>query len=408
MESRFRPLARGPAPCYLPAMQTCDAIILGAGASGLFCALTAARRGLAVALVDNSPRPARKLRISGGGKGNFTNLSVEPGNYLCANPHFVKSALARLTPWDVIDFFTAHGVTYEERDHGRLFTMEGAPRLAGILAEQCGRLGAAFHLGRPIEAVEGPGPFRVRAGGVALESARLVIALGGPSWPQAGGTDLAYSLARRFGLAVTPTRPGLVGLALPKKRLAMCRDLAGNSLPATVSCGNARFTDALLFTHTGLSGPAVLQISSRWREGRPVVIDFLPSAPLAELVEANRSSNILFRNLLGRVLPKRLPGHLLPEGVLQTPVSQLSAEQIAEAAEAVHGFAVTPSGTEGPARAEVTVGGVDTDGISSKTFEAKDVPGLHVIGEALDVTGDLGGYNLHWAFASGAACGENL
>jgi len=389
-------------------MQTCDVIILGAGASGLFCALTAARRGLSVALVDHSAKPARKLRISGGGKGNFTNLSVEPGNYLCANPHFVKSALARLTPWDVIDFFTSHGVTYEERDHGRLFTLEGAPRLAGILAEQCGRVGAAFHLGQPIDDVAGPGPFRVRAGGVTLESGKLVIALGGPSWPQAGGTDLGHALARQFGLTVTPTRPGLVGLALPKKRLAMCRDLAGNALPATVACGDARFTDALLFTHTGLSGPAVLQVSSRWRVGRAVTIDFLPGAPLAELVEANRSSNILFRNLLGRVLPKRLPGHLLPPDVLETPVSQLSAERIDQAVAAVHGFTVTPSATEGLGRAEVTVGGVDTDGISSKTFEAKAVPGLHVIGEALDVTGDLGGYNLHWAFASGAACGENL
>ncbi len=389
-------------------MQSCDVIILGAGASGLFCALSAARRGLSVAVVDHSSRTARKLRISGGGKGNFTNLSVEPRNYLCANPHFVKSALARLSPWDVIDFFTSHGITYEERDHGKLFTHEGAPKLAGILTEQCQRLGVALYLGNDIDAVEGSGPFQVRSGPATLEAPKLVIALGGPSWPQAGGTELAYSLARQFGLKVATTRPGLVGLSLPKKQRDLCRDLAGNALNATVSCENATFTDALLFTHTGLSGPAILQISSRWRENRSITIDFLPGSPVEDLVEANRTSNILFRNLLGRVLPKRLSPHLLPAELLETPASQLSAEQIELAGKAIHHFCITPSATEGLAKAEVTVGGIDTDAISSKTFAAKTVPGLHVIGEALDVAGDLGGYNLHWAFASGAACGENL
>ena len=389
-------------------MQRFDAIILGAGASGLFCALRAARRGLAVALVDHSARPAAKLRISGGGKGNFTNVLLGPENYLCANPHFVKSALARLTPWDVIDFFTSHGVAYEEREQGKLFTLDGAPKLAGALLDQCKRSGVRLFFGQPIGKVEGPGPFCVLAGEAELEADKLIIALGGPSWPKAGGSDLGFRLAQQFGLSLTPTRPGLVGLALPKRLRALCRDLAGNSLPAAVSTGHARFADALLFTHTGISGPAVLQASSHWLPGQPVTVDFLPATPLAELVEASRTSNILFRNLLGRVLPKRLPNHLLDPKAADTPASQLSREQLEAAAEAIHAFTFTPAGTEGYDKAEVTVGGVDTDQISSKTFEAKTVPGLHVIGETLDVTGHLGGFNLHWAFASGAACGESL
>ena len=389
-------------------MQRFDAIILGAGASGLYCAMHAARRGLAVAVADHSPKPARKVRISGGGKGNFTNLHVTPDNYLCANPHFVKSALARHTPWDVIDFFTAHGVTYEERDHGQLFTLEGAGRLAGILTEQCTRLGVAFFLGRSVDVADGGAPFHVNAGADELMAAKLVIALGGPSWPQAGASDFGFRLAERFGLGLVPPCPGLVGLAFPKKLRPLCRDLSGNALAATVATGNAAFTDPLLFTHTGISGPATLQASSYWREGRPVTIDFLPGQPVPELIETHRTSNIQLKNLLGRVLPKRLPAHLLPAVLAEVPASQLSKEQVETVADILHRFTFTPAGTEGYAKAEVTVGGVDTDQISSKTFEAKTIPGLHVIGETLDVTGHLGGFNLHWAFSSGAACGGNL
>ena len=389
-------------------MQRFDAIILGAGASGLYCAMHAARRGLAVAVADHSPKPARKVRISGGGKGNFTNLSVTPDNYLCANPHFVKSALARHSCWDVIDFFTAHGITYEERDHGQLFTLEGAGRLAGILAEQCTRLGATFFLGHPVDVADGTGPFRVKTGAHELAADKLVIALGGPSWSQAGASDFGFCLAERFGLAVIPPRPGLVGLAFPKKLRPLCRDLSGNALPATVATGGVAFTDPLLFTHTGISGPATLQASSYWRENRPVTIDFLPGQPVDELIEAHRTSNIQLKNLLARVLPKRLPPHLLPADVAEVPASQLSNDQIETVAERVHRFTFTPGATEGYAKAEVTVGGVDTSVISSKTFEARTVPGLYVIGETLDVAGHLGGYNLHWAFASGAACGESL
>ncbi|MUM76665.1 aminoacetone oxidase family FAD-binding enzyme [Pseudodesulfovibrio sp. F-1] len=392
----------------MPTPAPYDAIILGAGASGLFCAQRAAGRGLRVAVIDHADKPARKVRISGGGMGNFTNLHASSANYLCANPHFVKSALARLSPWDVIDFLTRLGVTYEEREHGQLFTLTGAGHLAGILVDRCRKLGAYLLTGRKIESVDGPGPFRVVAGGESLEAAALVLALGGPSWPQAGATDLGFRLARRFGLALVNPRPGLVPMTLGPADRERFAPLAGNALPVTIECGPVRFTDPLLFTHRGISGPAVLQISSYWREGEPVTIDFLPQGRVADLMEGNRSSSMLLRTLLGRALPKRLVQTLLPEALASAEVRRLDRRQVEEAAGLVHGLTITPSGTEGYAKAEVTVGGVDTANISSKTFACANVPGLHVIGETLDVTGHLGGFNLHWAFASAAACADAL
>ncbi|EGB15065.1 HI0933 family protein [Pseudodesulfovibrio mercurii] len=385
-----------------------DAVILGAGASGLWCAMTAGARGRTVAVIDHGAKTARKVRVSGGGKCNFTNLDVSPAHYLCANPHFVKSALARLSPWDVVAFLGEHGISYEERDHGQLFTLEGAGKVAGALAERCGRTGVALLTGREIGAVSGEGPFTVEMGNETVTGDSLVLALGGPSWPQVGATDLGFRLARQFGLQLTPTRPGLVPLVFPKKLQPLCADMAGNALPAAVEAGSMRFTDPLLFTHRGISGPAVLQASSYWRENRPVAIDFLPDLALTDFLADNRSSNQQLRNLLARVLPKRLPPLLLAPALAETQVSQLSKAQTEAACEAIHRFTVTPSGTEGYAKAEVTVGGVDTARISSKTMAARDVPGLYVIGETLDVTGHLGGFNLHWAFASGQACGEAI
>ncbi|XXJ21369.1 NAD(P)/FAD-dependent oxidoreductase [Desulfovibrio caledoniensis] len=389
-------------------MDKLDAVILGAGASGLWCAMTAGGRGRKVAVVDHGAKTARKVRVSGGGMCNFTNLDASPEHYLCLNPHFVKSALARLSPWDVVGFLGEHGITYEERDHGQLFTLEGAGRVAGALVERCQRAGVEILTGCEIGKVSGSGPFTVEAGGRSLTADNLVLALGGPSWPQVGATDLGFRLAAQFGLKLTATRPGLVPLVFPKKRQPMCVEMAGNALPATVETEGARFTDPLLFTHRGISGPAVLQASSYWRENRPVTIDFLPGQRLEDIIEEQRSSNQQLRNLLARILPKRLPPLLLDAPLADTPVSQLSKAHIETASQAVHRFTITPSGTEGYAKAEVTVGGVDTARISSKTMEARDVPGLFVIGETLDVTGQLGGFNLHWAFASGQACGGVL
>ena len=385
-----------------------DIIILGAGASGLYCAMHAASRGRKVVVIDHGGKPARKVRVSGGGMCNFTNLHVTPDNYICSNPHFVKSALARFSPWDVVGFLAENGISYEEREHGQLFTEQGAGRVAGALVAQSRRAGAELLLGRTIESVSGTGPFSVDTGGEILKADKLVVALGGPSWAQVGATDLGFRLAKQYELSIVRPRPGLVPLVLAKNEKDICRELTGNALPVTIECNGVRFTDPLLFTHKGISGPATLQISSYWRDNQPVVIDFLPGQSLSGYIEENRSSNVQFKNLLSRILPKRLPELILSQALAEASVSQLTKQQIEVAENRIHRFSVVPTNTEGYAKAEVVVGGVDTNSVSSKTMECKDVPGLHVIGEALDVTGHLGGFNLHWAFASGAACGDEL
>lgn len=383
----------------------CNTLILGAGAAGMMCA---AHAGPGTLVVDHARAAGEKIRISGGGRCNFTNLNAGPAHYVCANPHFVKSALARLSPWDVVGFLGENGITYEERDHGQLFTLEGAGRVAGALQERCVRAGVEMLLGRTVSGVSGNGPFHVRTNRGELTGDKLVLALGGPSWPQAGASDFGFQLARQYGLKLVPARPGLVPLVFPRKRQPMCAEMAGNALPATVETGGARFTDPLLFTHRGISGPAVLQASNYWREGQPVTIDFLPGASLEAFLAENRASNAQLRNLLARILPKRLPPLLLDPHLAEAQVSQLSKQQIETACERIHRFTITPSSTEGLDKAEVCLGGVDTDHVSSKTMETRDVPGLYVIGETLDVTGHLGGFNLHWAFASGQACGVAL
>ncbi|NDV18830.1 aminoacetone oxidase family FAD-binding enzyme [Pseudodesulfovibrio sp. JC047] len=385
-----------------------DVLILGAGASGLYCAMTAVARGLGVVVLDHGAKAARKVRVSGGGKCNFTNLQVTHANYICGNPHFVKSAVARLSPWDVVSLLAEEGISYEEREHGQLFTDQGAGKVAGSLLTRCTRAGVDVRLGSAIQDVSGTGPFSVTTDDDVVTADALVIALGGPSWPQVGATDLGFRLAKQFGLRVVAPHPGLVPLVFPKHLQGFCREMAGNALEATVSVDGVQFTDPLLFTHKGVSGPATLQASSYWRPGQSVTIDFLPGHSVETLVEDHRRSNIQFRNMLGHVLPKRLPGLLVSGELGETSVSQLSLKQIEAASNRIHRFTVVPASTEGYGKAEVCVGGVDTDQISSKTMECTSVPGLYVIGEALDVTGHLGGFNLHWAFASGAACGSNI
>jgi len=385
-----------------------DVIILGAGASGLYCAMHATRNGRSVAIIDHGNKPGRKVRVAGGGKCNFTNMTVEPNNYICGNPHFVKSALARHSQWDVISFFSDHGISYDEREHGQLFTKEGAGRLAGVLVDQCNKLGVTMLLGHTIKSVEGTGPFRVHSDDESFTAEKLVMALGGPSWPQVGATDLGFRLAKQFSLPVVRPRPGLVPLVFPKKQRDMCEELAGNALPVTITVDDVHFSDPMLFTHKGISGPATLQISSYWQTGQSIMIDFLPGLPIQDLIEEHRSSTVKFKNLLGQVLPKRLPPFILSENLANVEVSQISKEQIEVAANRIHRFRISPVSTEGYGKAEVTIGGIDTDSISSKTFESKTTPGLYVIGETLDVTGHLGGYNIQWAFSSAAACAENL
>ena len=393
---------------YNRAMNTHDVIILGGGASGLYCAIHAGRTGLRVAVVDHKKKPAAKVRISGGGRCNFTNTAASATHYISANPHFVKSALARHTPWDVVAFFAEHGLEYEEKAAGQLFCVQGAPRLAGTLLEQAHRAGAELRFDTRIMSVDRADGFTVNTRDGALTAPRLVLALGGPSWPETGATDLGFTLAKQFGLEIVPPLPGLVGLVLKGKESDFCNGLAGTALPVAVQCGPVRFTDDMLFTHRGVSGPAMLQISSYWRKGEALTVDLMPSESVISLLSSNRTRNVAIIKILAERLPSRLVAALLPPALATTPASQVSAKQAEELAGLIHHWTVHPTTTEGYAKAEVTLGGIDTAGVSSKTMEAREVPGLYAIGECLDVTGQLGGFNLHWAWASGYCCAEAM
>jgi hypothetical protein len=404
----FFPVEPEAEPAYKRAMTQQDVIILGAGASGLYCGLHAARQGLSVTLVDHGPKPGRKVRIAGGGRCNFTNLHTSAEHFISANPHFCKSALARHTPWDVVAFFAEHGIGYEEKADGQLFSDSGGGRVAGVLAEQCHRAGARILCERSIVSVQGTGPFMVKTDRETLCAPRLVLALGGKSWPQAGASGLGYDLARQFGLQVTPLRPGLVSLVLGGEQGALCRRLAGVALPATVHCAGREFADDLLFTHKGVSGPAVMRAASLWTKGASVVVNLLPGVDLDRDIQDNRTRSLMLRNYLQSLLPKRMILEWFPKEFLETPISQVSNKLRQDISRRIHHWEFVPQATEGWRKAEVTVGGVDTAQISSKTMEAKAVPGLYVPGELLDVTGDLGGHNLHWAWASGHAAAMSM
>lgn len=381
-----------------------DAIILGAGASGLYCAMHASLRGRRVAVLDHGPKAARKVRVAGGGKCNFTNLSVEAENYICANPHFCKSALARHGQWDFIEFISSAGIEYEEREDGQLFTLEGAGRIAGLLLERCRRSGVDIILNQPVEEVRGLSDegFSVSGKGNNFCAPSLVVALGSPAWPQAGGSGLGHDLARQFGHNVIEPRPGLVPLRIGGKAGRICRELSGNALSVTIACSGRSFSSDLLFTHKGISGPAVLQISNYWKRGDELVVNLLPGMDLESLFERDRSEKVAVKNYLGRFMPKKLAAALLPEYGSE-PVNRLGVRREREVAALIHGWKIRPEGTEGYSKAEVVLGGVDTDEVSSRTMESKKVPGLYFTGEVLDVTGWLGGYNLQWAWSSGFA-----
>ncbi|MEL7641237.1 MAG: aminoacetone oxidase family FAD-binding enzyme [Solidesulfovibrio sp.] len=386
---------------------TFDVVILGAGASGLACAAACAARGRRVAVLDHGRRAARKVLASGGGRCNVTNTAATAADYRCANPHFVKSALARLTPHDLLDRLHRAGVATVEEDGGKIFCPGGAAGVARFLVDAAREAGARLLLGTTIADARRDGErfvVETSAGPVAAEA--LVLALGGRSWPGLGATELGYDLAKRLGLAVTPLRPGLTPLLAGPDTAALCRELAGVSLPVGLS-GPAQLRGDLLFTHKGVSGPVVLDASLFWREGQTVHLDFLPGRGVAGIEEvlagAGRQE---VKNALAGLLPKRLAGALCARLGVAGPAAGLSAKARRDLAEALSAFPFAPSRAAGYDKAEVTLGGVDTRGISSKTMEAAAVPGLFVIGELLDVTGRLGGFNLHWAFASAAAAGE--
>lgn len=378
------------------------------------CAAIAARQGLSVLVIDHNEQPGRKILISGGGRCNFTNVDTVPERFISANPHFARSALARYTPADFIALVEKFGIAWHEKTLGQLFCDGSAKQIVEMLMGECRKGEVAFELGRDVIDVgrEGEG-FRVTCGASSFEAVRLVVATGGPSIPKLGASDFAYRLARQFGLKIVEPRPALVPFKLPPEE-AIFQELAGVSAPVRVGCGKKVFEEAALFTHRGLSGPAILQISSYWQSGETVWIDFLPAIGAAAasgefFLEAKRAQpNTSVGKLLGEALPNRLAQALVERLDASASLGAMSDKALRAAAHQLRGWTFRPSGTEGYAKAEVTRGGVATSELSSKTMEAKRQPGLYFIGEAVDVTGWLGGYNFQWAWASGHAAGEAL
>ena len=386
-----------------------DAIILGGGAAGLFCASEAARRGRRVLVLEGADAPGKKILISGGGRCNFTNLNAAAGTYLSANPHFAKSALSRYTPRDFLQRIEARGIAWHEKTLGQLFCDGSARQILDMLLDDLSTGGGALACGEAISDVaHADGLFRVATASRVVSAPSLVIATGGPSIPKLGASDFAYRLARQFGLKVVEPRPALVPLTLPGAE-ALFRELSGVAAPVEARTGTAAFREAALFTHRGLSGPAILQVSSYWRHGQPITIDFLPDRAPGWLIEAKRATA---RAGLGALLKEALPARLaaaLGERIgLDGRLADLADARLREAEARLAGWPFMPDGTEGFAKAEVTVGGISTAELSSKTMEAKRVPGLYAIGEAVDVTGWLGGYNFQWAWASGWAAAQAL
>jgi hypothetical protein len=388
-----------------------DVIILGAGAAGLFCAGEAGQRGLSVALLEKAEAPGKKILISGGGRCNFTNLGAGPGNYLSANPHFAKSALARYTPADFIALVERHEIAWHEKTLGQLFCDGSARQIVAMLLDECPPDKVTLTCGVEIaEVTRGEdGMFTVTAAdGRTWQAPALVIATGGPSIPKMGASDFAYRLARQFGLKVVEPRPALVPLTLGGED-ALFRELSGVAAPVRARAGKAEFAEAALFTHRGLSGPAILQVSSYWRHGEPVGITFLPDAATEWLLEAKRDRpRTSLRTLLRERLPDRLADALADRLGLERELGNLSDKDLRAAQAKLADWRFAPNGTEGYAKAEVTAGGIATAELSSRTMETAKVPGLYAIGEAVDVTGWLGGYNFQWAWASGHACAEAL
>ena len=380
-----------------------DAIVLGAGAAGLFCAALAGQRGRRVLLLDHNAEPGRKILISGGGRCNFTNVHTVPERFLSANPHFAKSALSRFTPQDFVALIEAYGIAWHEKTLGQLFCDGSARQVVDLLLAECAKGGVTLRLGEPVGPVEHrDGQFHVSG----AQAPALVIATGGPSIPKLGASTLAYELARQFGLKVVEPRPALVPLTLGGDEV-LFRELSGVSAPVIAKCGKAAFAEAALFTHRGLSGPAILQVSSYWRNGAAVGIDFLPAAPPGWLALAKRNGpRKSVRKLLAETLSERLAIVLTERLAIDGELGQFGDKALNAAEAALRDWQFHPNGSEGFAKAEVTVGGISTAELSSQTMAARKVPGLYAIGEAVDVTGWLGGYNFQWAWASAAAAAE--
>ena len=391
-----------------------DVAVIGAGAAGMMCASVAGQRGRSVVLIDHAARLAEKIRISGGGRCNFTNREVGPANFLSNNPHFARSALERYSSRDFVDLVMRHRIGFHEKHKGQLFCDESSERIIAMLVAECDAGRVQWR--RPTRVVDlqaGADGFRVDTDGGAIAASRVVVATGGLSIPKIGATDFAYRLAKRFGLRVVEPRPALVPLTFAASVWAPFAALSGVAVPVAIRCEavpDVRFDEDLLFTHRGLSGPAVLQISSYWKPGRSLEIDLVPGVDLgAELLDRKATSRANLSQVLAAHLPRRLASQWqASDGVADRRLAELPNERLRSLAAHIEGWSLAPDGTEGFRKAEVTAGGVDTDELSQRTLEARRVPGLHFIGEAVDVTGWLGGYNFQWAWSSGFAAGQSV
>lgn len=394
-------------------MERFDAIIIGAGAAGMFCSALAGQAGRRALLIDNGKKPGRKILMSGGGRCNFTNLYVGPGAYLSQNPHFCKSALARFTQWDFIDLVNKHGIAWHEKTLGQLFCDDSAQQIVDMLVDECEKGNVAFRLRSEVLSVaKDDTGFTLELNGMTVGCEKLVIATGGLSMPGLGASPFGYKIAEQFGLNVLPTRAGLVPFTLHKPLLEELQVLAGVAVPSVITAENGTvFRENLLFTHRGLSGPAVLQISSYWQPGEFVSINLLPDVDLETFLNEQRNAhpNQSLKNTLAVHLPKRLVERLQQLGQIpDVSLKQLNVRDQQTLISTLTDWRVQPNGTEGYRTAEVTLGGVDTNELSSRTMEARKVPGLYFIGEVMDVTGWLGGYNFQWAWSSAWACAQDL
>ena len=396
----------------MPRVESFDCIIIGAGAAGLMCAATAGKRGRSVVVLDHANKVGKKILMSGGGRCNFTNYFAEPENFLSNNSHFCKSALSRYTQYDFIDMVERHGIAYHEKTLGQLFCDNKSRDILNMLLEECRQAGVTIHTHCGVHSIRRTEEsYHLQTDKGKMQCHSLVIATGGLSIPRMGASGFGYDVARQFGLNVTPRAASLVPFTLAGRMREFAQALAGVSMPVRVGCGDQTFEEALLFTHKGVSGPAILQISNYWYPGDVVLVDFCPRLNLVEQMLEWRGdgSRASLKNRLAGLLPKAfvqqwLAMHHYAE--TDRPLAEMSNAQIETVASWFQSWQMVPGGTEGYATAEVTRGGVDTDAVSSKTFEVRDIPGLYFIGEVLDVTGWLGGYNFQWAWASGYCAGE--
>jgi predicted Rossmann fold flavoprotein len=383
-----------------------DVIVIGGGAAGLMCAIEAGRRGRSVLVIEHNERVGRKIEISGGGRCNFTNTGTTHADFLSANPHFAKSALARYTPADFVALVERHRIPYHEKKLGQLFCDESSRRIIEMLLRECDAARVEVRTACRVLEIQRDALFVLKTSRGTFEAESVVIATGGLSIPKLGATDFGYRIARQFGLKIIQPAPALVPLTLAARDLASFKELSGVSVPALVRCDGAEFAENFLVTHRGLSGPAILQISSYWTRGESLSVDLLHGTDALELFNSKRESGIELATLLGHHLPKRFAQVWCEMYAPSKPLKNFSDAELERVAARLHEWGIMPAGTEGFQKAEVTKGGVDTSELSSKTLEARRAPGLYFIGEVVDVTGHLGGYNFQWAWASGHAAGQ--